>query len=178
MFKKQKVGISRKKAGRFNFRGWKRTTDIVRDAKIHQAWWNSWTFQWKKWLSGVVSSFFFRVFFDLFFLWGGGKFFFSPVYCVICWCSPRKHGGEGKKHIFLKYCLKWSKWRWFNHCSYRSIVPTFRDLTEHPKVLKFDARQPGLGILGGETTPSWSPGDCIHYIFPRWKTGFSPCFLF
>ena len=43
--KNQKVGISRKKAGRFNFLGWKRTTDILRAEKIHQAWWNSWTFQ-------------------------------------------------------------------------------------------------------------------------------------
>ena len=75
----------------------------------------------------MVSSFFFSSFFCHFF-WGEILFFF-PVFLSFVGVRLQNMGGRGKKtHIFLKCCSKWSKWHWSNHCSYRGIVPTFRDL--------------------------------------------------
>ena len=109
----------------------KNDRDILRAEQIHQAWWNSWTFQWKN-DSGVVSSlFFFQFFVSLFFFFGGGggKFIlFFQFFLSFVGVRLENMGGREKTHIFLKYCSKWFKWRWSNHCSYKGIVPTFRDL--------------------------------------------------
>lgn len=120
-----------------------------------------WAFQWKKWLRGGVFFFFFQFFF-----------------VVICWCSPRKHGGGGKKtHIFLKYCSKWSKLRWSNHCSYKGIVPAFRDLPrasesaeiwcKATRIRDFSRWKKPLGVL-----------EIVYITLFQEKTGFSPCFYF
>ena len=83
-------------------------------------------FSIEKMTQGWFLLFFFQFF--LSFCFGGWNSFFSSFFCNLLVFASKIWGEREKKHMFLKYCLKWSKWRWSNHCSYKGIVPTFRDL--------------------------------------------------
>lgn len=86
--------------------------------------------------------------------------------------------GEGKKYIFLKCCSKWSKWHWSNHCSYRGIVPTFKDLpraSESAEIWCKATRIRDFSRWKKSLLESWRLYT-LH--FSRKKQGFHPVFYF